>query len=134
MLLKGKRVFLVEDHPGTLDVTVAILQSGGAVVFFDQRGDAVVQKLTQALPIDIILLDLLLPNDLTGFAIFDQIYAVPSFAKIPVVAVTNSGAPHDIATAREKGFRGYICKPLRVYTFNNYIAAILNGESVWMTE
>ena len=131
MLLKGKNIFVVEDDPINLAVISSILRAMGAKVTIDLWGDTATHTLVKAMPIDILLLDLMLPNNLSGYDVFDQVRAVPELKEVPIVAVTALDPGIGMNKAREKGFKGYITKPIRANTFGQYIAAILDGQEVW---
>ena len=131
MILKGKNIFVIEDDPINLAVISSILRSLGAKVTIDLWGDTATQTLVKAMPIDILLLDLMLPKGLSGYDVFDQIREVPELNEVPIVAVTALDPGIGMNKAREKGFQGYITKPIRANTFGQYISAILEGKQVW---
>ena len=58
-MLKGKRVYIVEDSPMNIMVMQRILEQHGATVFKDEWGFYAVEKVKQLAPIDLILLDLM---------------------------------------------------------------------------
>jgi CheY-like chemotaxis protein len=129
--LKGKHIFVVEDDPINLAVISSILRSLAATVTVDLWGGTATKTLVKAMPIDVLLLDLMLPNNLSGYDVFDQIRAVPELQDFPIVAVTALDPGIGMNKAREKGFKGYITKPIRANTFGQYIMAILEGKEVW---
>jgi CheY-like chemotaxis protein len=131
MLLKNKRIFVLEDDPTNLAIISVILREHGAVVHFERWGVDTAKQLLSFLPVDIILLDLMLPNKISGYDVYDQIRAFPELKQIPVVAVTASDSDIERKKAREKGFQGFINKPIRYTYFPKLIAAVLNGEQVW---
>jgi CheY-like chemotaxis protein len=132
MLLKDKRVFVVEDNAGNLAIISLILSQNGAQVHFERWGVASGARLLQFMPVDIILLDLMLPNNVTGYDVFDQIRRMPELAHIPIVAVTAADPDKEMSKARQKGFNGFISKPIRLNTFGKYVADAIRGEEVWM--
>ncbi len=132
MLLKGKRIFVVEDDPLNLAVIRTILQRAGAVVPFDPWGDTTLDKMVSSpFKIDVILLDIMLPGQISGYDIFDAIQEIPELKGIPIVAVTASDPDVEMNKARKKGFNGYISKPLDRSKFARDIKAVLEGEEVW---
>jgi CheY-like chemotaxis protein len=88
-------------------------------------------RILDAMPIDAILLDLMLPHGRTGFEIFDEIRTAPQLNSVPVVLVTAADASATVPIAVEKGFAGFIAKPIDYTLFPRQIAAVINGESVW---
>lgn len=133
MLLTNKRIFIIEDDTSNLAVTMAHVRSQGATVIYERWGTGSPDLLLKSLPFDVILLDLMLPNDVDGFDVADQIRQHPSLAHIPIIVL--SAADPDIAMprARQKGLAGFIAKPISVYV-GKYIADVLNGRQVWIAE
>jgi CheY-like chemotaxis protein len=132
-MLDGKRIFLIEDDAANLAVTSVILQRAGAIVFFDRWGLETVEKVIKSLPIDIVLLDLSLPRNISGYEVYDQLRQQPQLSTVPVVAVTATDAKEGIPLAQSKGLSGYIPKPVRSGTLPQYVAEILNGHPLWLT-
>lgn len=132
MRLKGKRVFLVEDNQGNAAIIQMLLEQEDARVLRGRWGGSDTLSLFQKyLPIDVILLDLMLPNGITGYDVFDLIRAQPEMQEIPIIAVSASDAATAIPKARAKGFNGYIAKPLDFMRFSDQVADILEGNKVW---
>jgi CheY-like chemotaxis protein len=130
MLLKGKTIFIVEDNPGNLAVATIYLKQQGASIYFSRRGNDAVDRITNALPVDIILMDLMLPKYQSGFDLFSELRANPKLKDIPVIAVSAADADIAIPRALEMGFSGYIAKPIspRIAT---QIAEVIAGKQVW---
>jgi CheY-like chemotaxis protein len=100
-------------------------------VIQDPWNSETIDLLLKSLPIDLILLDLMLRHGNSGYDIFDQLKLRLQLAQIRVVAVSASDALKGIAKTREKGFLGYIAKPIRLNNFPGQIEAILTGEDIW---
>jgi CheY-like chemotaxis protein len=130
MLLKDKRIFVIEDDPTNLAIASFILKQHGATVRFDVWGGSGAERMVYFMP-DIILLDLHLPGNISGYDVLATIRAHPQLKAIPVVAVTASDPSAEMVKARDKGFTGYITKPIRTGTFGTLIAAVLDGKDVW---
>jgi CheY-like chemotaxis protein len=130
MLLKGVRIFIVEDKPAYIAITSLYLRHEGAEVESEQLGANIPESLLSHLPIDVILLDLMFPGSVSGFDLFDQIRQVPELAHIPVVAVTAVDPDVAMPLAREKGFAGFISKPISS-SIVKHIVDVLAGKQVW---
>jgi two-component system cell cycle response regulator DivK len=130
MLLDGKRIFFVEDDGKNVAIIFSILKNNGAEVKFAPWTYAV-SEMEKFMPIDIILLDMMLPGKDDGFSIFQKIQETPSLQGIPVAAVTALESASAMNKAREMGFKGYINKPIRVATFPQYVAEIIDGGEIW---
>lgn len=132
MILDGKTIFLVEDDPVNLAVIRVSLQTQGALVPYDHWGDATLKKMLYSVGnIDLILLDIMLPGKISGYDIFDVIKKNPEFANTPIVAVTASDPDLEIPKAREKGFNGYISKPIDRNQFPQDLLTVIEGGEVW---
>jgi CheY-like chemotaxis protein len=131
MLLSNKHIFIVEDNAVNAGIILTILQMQGATTHFDRWGTHTVHRLKDLPKVDLILMDLMLPNKVSGYDVYDQIKTIPALADIPVVIVSASDATAEMNKAREKGFRGYIPKPIDFTTFAKAIAYVLEGNVFW---
>jgi len=134
MILSNKHIFIVEDNAANAGVILTTLQMQGAHTHFDRWGTHTVHRLKDLPKIDLILMDLMLPNKVSGYDVYDQIKAIPELADIPVVVVSASDANIEMTKARDKGFKGYISKPINFMTFPKAIASILEGNEIWADE
>lgn len=133
MNLKGKRIFIIEDKPDNYIVIKLILEPYEVEVWFDRWGKHVMERLREFVPVDLILLDLMFPDGISGFDLFDQIRADPLFASVPIVAVSASTPSEVIPRVRQKGFAGFIAKPVDDDLLPGQIDRILGGQPVWYT-
>jgi adenylate cyclase len=131
MLLRNKRVFLVEDQVENRIIIQILLEQHGAKVAIDRWGRDAIKQLQAFAPVDIILLDLMLPNFVNGYNLFDQIRALSDFKDVPIVAVSAADPTEAIAKTKEMGFAGFIAKPINDELFPHQIAKLINHESVW---
>lgn len=129
--LKGNRVFIVEDNLSNMAVYSVLLKRSGAEFVRDYMNIDPVEMLAMSLPIDIILLDLNLRYQADGYGVFDMIKDNPELADIPIVAVSAADPSIEIPRAKEKGFNGFISKPINTEIFAEQLAAILHGEEIW---
>ena len=90
--LNQKRVFVIEDNLENRVITQLTLGLKGVRLEFDRFGRDTLSKLRNFGKVDLILLDLMFPNGVTGYDIFDIIRADAAFAHIPIVAVSASDA------------------------------------------
>jgi two-component system cell cycle response regulator DivK len=132
MILKGKRIFIVEDDLANRAIAQMLLEGEGARTAIDRWGKETVQRLEAFLPVDIILLDLMFPNDITGYDVFDHIRQNSVLAGIPIVAVSASDPIAAIAKTKEKGFDGFIPKPVSYALFAKQVLSVINGDKIWL--
>jgi CheY-like chemotaxis protein len=134
MLLKNKHIFVVEDDPSNLAVISTILRRNGASVSFDSWGDKTLKKMVLAndsFKIDLIILDLMLARQVSGFDIFQLLRQDATLKEVPVVVVTASDPDVEMNKARTMGLNGFISKPINRWKFPEQIATVLNGGEVW---
>jgi len=129
-LLKNRLIFVIEDNPGNLAVLSMYLEQEGAKVKVERYGINTVQAILKAMPVDLIVTDLMLPKGLSGFDVYDQIRQVPELAHIPVVAVSAADPDSAMLKARQKGFAGFISKPV-TRQIAKQLAEVLSGKTVW---
>ncbi len=132
-VLAGKRIVIVEDNVTNMAVYSVAFKMSGAVTIQDPYNTNTLDRIKLNLPIDIILLDLMLRYDMTGYEIFDQLQADPALAAIPVVAISASDPAIEIPKAKMKGFTGFIGKPIDPAKLVEQVAACINGEEVWFS-
>jgi CheY-like chemotaxis protein len=133
MLLKDKRIFIVEDNLQNRIVFQMALIRHGAEGDFERHGKETIFHLKNLSRVDLIILDLMLAGGIDGFDIYDQIRALPQFAAVPIIAVSAMDPSIAIPKARMKGFAGFIAKPINTDLFPKQLATVIGGEQVWHT-
>ena len=131
MQLQHKRIFLVEDNIGNLTIVKTLLEAHGAVVATHRSGQDVLPHLRSFLPVDLIILDLVLPSGVTGYDIFSAIRNQAEFDGVPIIATSFMDRSKVIPEVKRRGFSGYIAKPISFQDFANQIVDILEGQSIW---
>jgi two-component system chemotaxis sensor kinase CheA len=131
MQLQHKRIFLVEDNIGNLTIVKILLEAHGAVVATHRSGQDVLPHLRSFLPVDLIILDLVLPSGVTGYDIFSAIRNQSEFDGVPIVAMSFIDRSKAIPEVKKRGFSGYIGKPISFQDFPKQIGDILAGQSIW---
>ena len=130
-LLENKRIFVVEDNLQNRVIFQILLTGEGVRLDFDRWGRDTVARLQGFAPVDLIIMDLMLGGGVTGYDIFDQIRTFPAFAQTPIVAVSAADPAVAIPKVQEKGFNGFIAKPVDDTLFAQQLLSIIQGEPVW---
>jgi len=135
MLLQDKRIFIVEDDPYNASLIQMLLEKEGADVIRGhwKGADFHEQLLQNADDLHLIMLDLMLPDNISGYDILKKIRGMPLVAPIPVVAVSASDPMITVPRVREAGFNGFIAKPLNFEQFNQQVLHLIEGGEVWVT-
>ena len=133
MKLIGKNIFIVEDNTMNRVIYQISLGKSGAFLEFDRWGRDTLDKMKYMKLIDLIILDLMLPQGESGFAIFERIRRIPKYTNVPIVAVSASEPAVAIPKAQELGFSGFIAKPINPELFPEQISQLLQGQELWIT-
>lgn len=131
MRLQNKRIFLVEDNIGNQTITKTLLESHGAMIAVHRTGKDVIPHLRSFLPVDLIILDLMLPSGVTGYDILSLIRSLPDFNTVPIIAMSVIDRAEAIPLAKRRGFSGFISKPIDFQRFPIQIAQVMDGQPIW---
>ncbi len=104
--MKDRRVLVVEDEPKIAELLRDYLEQSGYEVEILHRGDEV-EKTMRNHPVDLILLDLMLP----GIGGIDVCRNIRTFSQVPIIMVTAQTEEIDRLLGLELGADDYICKP-----------------------
>lgn len=131
MDLKDKRIFLIEDNIGNQAIAKTLLESHGAIVGIHRTGSDVVPHLQRFDPVDLIIVDLMLPSGVTGYDVVSTIQKYHQFDCVPIIAMSVIDRSEAIPQAKKRGFSGFISKPIRFGNFPRQIASVIAGEEIW---
>jgi DNA-binding response OmpR family regulator len=107
--VSGADVLLVEDDAHEAELVVRAL--GPRVrVLTAPDGDSALEMML-ASPPRLVLLDLKM-GGASGFEVLATVRGAPALASVPVVVLTSSSDPRDVARAYELGAHGYVVKPI----------------------
>lgn len=133
MVLRGKRIFIVEDNIHNRLVYNMALSGHGASICFDPHGRDPEWRMRALHDADLIILDLMLWRGQSGFDIFEEIRRQPASRDIPVIAVSAAEPAVAVPKARALGFAGFIAKPINDEHFAAQLAEVLAGKEIWYT-
>lgn len=128
MSAENKYVLIIEDNATDVTVLQSLLKRSGvdSTVLFDSR--RITDILEEVTIPDAIFLDLELPG-ISGYEVLQIIQENPNFQNVPVVAYTSHLS--EMRAARDAGFHSFLGKPLKGTKFEEQIANIFDGNSVW---
>lgn len=130
-LLKSRRIFIVEDNLANRAITQMLLESHGAVTAIEAWGTTTLHRLREFGEVDLILLDIMLPNGMSGFDIAEEIRSQSAYSCVPIVALTATDPAETIPIAQACGFAGFISKPIDFDEFPMMVARAIAGEALW---
>jgi CheY-like chemotaxis protein len=113
--LAGELILVIEDNERNRKLASDVLEFAGMRVISAGTAADGVASAQQHAP-DLVLMDIGLP-DVDGVAALGQLRADPRTARIPVVAVTAYAMSGDRQSILDRGFDGYIPKPIDVKSF-----------------
>lgn len=114
-----RRILLVEDNPGTIEVVREELELLGYEVTVAENGVAAVEMATSQLP-DLIIMDIRMPK-MDGLQAAARIRQDPRSRSIPILAATAKAMPGDREQCLASGCDAYLAKP---FTHRELDAAI----------
>ncbi|MGV7032496.1 ATP-binding protein [Methylobacterium symbioticum] len=117
-----RRILLVEDMPLNRDLAIAVLCAAGHTVDAVESGPAAIAAV-RAASYDLVLMDVQMPG-MDGMTATQQIRALDQGKALPIVAMTASVRPQQVAAFRAAGMTDHIGKPFKR-------AALLAGVERW---
>ncbi len=121
--MAGELILIVEDNEKNRKLVRKVLERKGYRTVEVETGEKAVEVAKAQSP-DLILMDYQLPG-IDGIETFRRIRADASIRRMPIVAVTASAMPEDMARMREAGFDGFETKPVSVKQLMATIEALL---------
>lgn len=103
-----KKVLIIEDDAFLLDLEAAKIKKNNFDVIVAQHGEDGMKKISEQ-GIDIVLLDLLLPN-FDGFEILKNVRENEKTKEIPVIVFSNCAEQKDIEKAMKLGATRFMVK------------------------
>jgi DNA-binding response OmpR family regulator len=103
------RVLFIEDEAAARNGYVTYLTAAGYDVIPAASGNDAL-TLAQTLTIDVIVLDLGLP-DIDGWEVARRLRAWPQTATVPILALTGAGLAHERVSAMRAGCDRHLAKP-----------------------
>lgn len=111
--VRGAPVLVVDDDLITRKLMERLLVTDGYAVRLAGSRDEFIGAMRQAPQPALILLDVNMP-DMDGFSVLTRLRQHAAARNVPVVMVTASAAPEEVARAFSLGADGYLSKPFKV--------------------
>ena len=124
-ILKNKKILIIDDEPGMLDITREILNRAGAKPYTANSFDKGLHTVRFE-SVDALLLDRYMPDG-DGLEFLQRLKATPETKTLPVVMLTGEKDMNEIKKSLEAGAVGYIAKPFTPKTFLSQLEKILNN-------
>jgi signal transduction histidine kinase/CheY-like chemotaxis protein/CHASE3 domain sensor protein len=110
-VLKGKKVLLVDDDMRNVFALSSILHDNSLNVIVAGDGREALQKLKENEDIDIVLMDIMMP-EMDGYQAMQEIRKDPAKKQLPIIALTAKAMKDDREKCLNAGASDYITKPV----------------------
>lgn len=114
------RVLVIEDHPDNQELARYLLRAAGHRVQIAGSGPDGIELAVADRP-DVILIDLHMPG-MDGYEIAARLREEPQLRHVPLVALTALAMVGDREAVLERGFDGYLPKPIEPEWFAAQVA------------
>jgi CheY-like chemotaxis protein len=111
--MNKKRVLIVDDDSRNIFALVATLKAKSFECLSCLSAEGALQLLKGNEPIDVILIDMMMP-EMDGYEAIPLIKKIPSRMGTPVISVTAQAMVGDREKCLQAGADGYISKPIDV--------------------
>ncbi len=110
-ILKDKKILLVDDDMRNIYALSNILEENGMQVLAGKNGKEGVEYLIQNPDVDIVLMDIMMP-EMDGYSAIKKIRQQEIFKKLPIIALTAKAMKGDRAKCIDAGANDYVAKPV----------------------
>lgn len=107
---RPERVLVVEDNEHAAYLLRTLLEHAGYAVVVSPDGRDALAKLGSMEPVDLVLLDLMLPY-VSGYQVLIEARRDPRWQHVPIVVVTARTLEMDAVRALETGANDFVRKP-----------------------
>lgn len=109
---RARRILIVEDNEHAAFLLQFLLERAGYSVLVSHDGRDAVEKLASLEPVDLVVLDLMLPY-VSGYQFLIEARKRPEWERVPIVVVTARTLEMDAVRALEMGANDFVRKPFQ---------------------
>ena len=125
VILKDKRVLLVEDNLLNQELALALLHKMGMQTEIANNGAEALEKIKPG-AFDVILMDCQMPV-MDGYEATRQLRSNPQLQGLPIIAMTANAMSGDYYRGMEAGMNDHLTKPIEVVKFFSCLAHWIGG-------
>jgi CheY-like chemotaxis protein/signal transduction histidine kinase len=112
-VLMDKKILIVDDDMRNIYSLTNALEEEGVRCITAENGKAALKTLKAHPDIDIILMDVMMP-EMDGYEATQEIRKIEKFGKLPIIALTAKAMKGDRERCLEAGMSDYIAKPVNI--------------------
>ena len=112
-ILTGRKALVIDDDIRNIFSMASALEEFGVDLHYAESGRAGLDLLRQQPDIDIVLVDIMMP-DMDGYETIREIRSIAGFASLPVIAVTAKAMKGDRSKCIQAGASDYVSKPVDI--------------------
>ncbi len=109
--MKKVNILVIEDEKDIQDLICFQLKSEGHHVIVHDRADPALSLLEREEPIDLFIIDWMLPGSMNGLEFTKKIRSHKAYKETPIVMLTALTQPDNIVAGLDAGADDYITKP-----------------------
>ncbi|MBE9031043.1 AAA family ATPase [filamentous cyanobacterium LEGE 11480] len=117
-------ILLVEDHAANREMITGYLEIQGYQLLVAEHGKAALELLQRHRPPDLILMDIQMPG-MDGLEAIRHIRSQPTYALIPIIALTALAMPGDEENCLAAGANAYLTKPIKLKYLTDKMQSLL---------
>ncbi len=121
-----KKVLIIDDHAMTRDLIKWALSESGFKLHEASNGDNGLQLAKQLRP-DLVLLDVMMPGGLDGYAVCQQLRASDMLSTVKIILLSANDAEEDMKRGQEAGANAYLVKPFKPATLRGLVGKLLEA-------
>ena len=129
--LRGRHVLLTEDNKTNQEIVSALLENSGIRVTIASDGQKAVNFMEAGGDVDLILMDIHMPN-MNGYHATQKIRE--HHPAIPIIALTTDAGRADVARAKAAGMNDHLSKPIDVKKFYvvlwKYLGSAIDADTM----
>ncbi|CAG9218887.1 Two-component hybrid sensor and regulator [Paraburkholderia sabiae] len=110
---EGRTILLAEDDVRNIFALSHVIEPLGATLEIARNGREALETLNSGREVDLVLMDIMMP-EMDGLTAISHIRRDPSFAHLPIIALTAKAMAQDRMRCLEAGADDYISKPIDV--------------------
>jgi CheY-like chemotaxis protein len=112
-IFKGRKVLIIDDDVRNVFALTSALEVHGIDIAYAENGREGIEVLRANPDVDLVLMDVMMP-EMDGYSTTQAIRKMPSFDRLPIIALTAKAMKGDRDKSIASGASDYITKPVDI--------------------